>query len=247
MKIGLLVAGTLPDSLTARFSRYGNMYEGLLAGRGHTFRHYDARGGDLPVTADEADAWLVTGSENGAYEDLPWIVALKTCLRGILKSNRPTVGICFGHQIIADVLGGQVEKFDGGWSIGRTQYRLEDGKMLHAFAWHQDQVVTLPKQAIRLASSKHCENAMMMISGYVLGIQPHPEFDADIVCTALDVYRDTLPRTLTAEADRTVNQPVARDVMINMIDTFLSSDIRAPEALRQVLLDALAGDTQVPR
>lgn len=240
MKIGVLVAGILPEELTQRFAGYGGMYESLLEGLGYTFRHYDVRGGECPATAEEADAWLITGSKNGAYEDEPWINALKSCLSDILKSDRPVVGICFGHQILADIMGGRVEKFDGGWTIGRTQYLLNNGAKLHAMAWHQDQVLALPPDAVQLASSDTCENAMMMVGGNVLGIQPHPEFDAGIVRTALEAYSDNLPSDLSQVALATAHEPVARDALVAMIDTFLRSKVRAPDLLQQRVLEALS-------
>ncbi len=240
MKIGVLVAGILPEKLTPRFAGYGDMYEALLDGLGYRFRHYDVRKGELPTSADEADAWVITGSKNGVYDDDPWIIALKSCLRDILKSAQPVVGICFGHQILADVMGGHVAKFDGGWTIGRTKYHLENGSDLQAMAWHQDQVLALPPGATRLASSDTCENAMMLVGGQVLGVQPHPEFDADIVCTVLDAYRDTLPADLANTAGATASEPVARDALIAMIDVFLRSQTRAPALLQQQLFNALS-------
>jgi len=240
MKIGILIAGILPEKLIPRFGSYGAMYEALLDGLGYSFRHYDVRNGELPASTDEVDAWLVTGSKNGAYEDEPWINALKECLRNILKSNQPIVGICFGHQLLADVMGGAVEKFDGGWTIGRTPYHLEDGTKLHAMAWHQDQVLALPSDAIRLASADNCENAMMLVGGTVLGIQPHPEFDASIVLAALDAYKDNLPSDLSKTALRTANEPVAGKPLAAMIDAFLMAKDRTPTTLKRTLLHTLS-------
>ena len=179
--------------------------------------------------------WLVTGSENGAYEDLTWIACLKTCLRQLVDSGRPIVGICFGHQILADILGGRVEKFDGGWVIGRTAYETTNGTQLNAMAWHQDQVLDLPDEARRLASSKTCKNAMMLVGGNVLGIQPHPEFDRGIVEAALAAYT-FLPSDLWDQAQATAAEPIARDALAEMIEVFLRSDTRDPDTLQGQLM-----------
>lgn len=238
MKIGILVAGILPDTLTDRFARYGDMYEELLDGRGFTFRHYECHAGQLPASPDEADAWLVTGSKSGAYEDLPWINALKAKLRTFAESNRPIVGVCFGHQILANLMGGRVEKFAGGWARGRTAYKTAQGTCLHAIAWHQDQVLALPDGARRLASSEFCENAMMLVGGHILGIQPHPEFDASTV-KAILAADPAMPADPGARAAATASGPLAREAMAQMIDTFLRAQQRDPDAVYRQVMGAL--------
>ena len=101
----------------------------------------------------------------------------RAMIRAIHAAKRPLVGICFGHQIIAQALGGTVEKFSGGWSVGRQSYTL-DNEHLHLNAWHQDQVTKLPPQARILGHSTFCENAVLAYGDHILTIQPHPEFDA---------------------------------------------------------------------
>ncbi len=220
MKIGLLVAGVLPHTLVDRFGRYGVMYEELLAGHGFQFTHYDVRNGEFPTTTDVVDGWIVTGSKNGAYEDLPWINALKETLNSILQNGAPIVGICFGHQILAEVLGGKVEKYEGGWTLGRQLYRMDNGQELHAMAWHQDQVVKLPDGARLLASSLGCKNAMFTYGGQVLGIQPHPEFDGDVIHSALEASTG-LPEDRAQQARVTAAFPVEGDLLADMIAEFL--------------------------
>ena len=97
----------------------------------------------FPADARDADGWLISGSRHGAYEDLPFIAPLETFIREVFSAKIPLIGICFGHQIIAQALGGTVEKFAGGWSVGATEYQL-DGEQVMLNAWHHDQVTSLP-------------------------------------------------------------------------------------------------------
>lgn len=175
MKIGILQTGHAPDDLRPQTGDYDAMFETLLAGHGFTFDSYDVEGGVLPPGPEAADGWLITGSRHGAYEDHPWIKSLEQLIRDIHAARRPLVGICFGHQIIAQALGGRVEKFSGGWSVGRTDYEIE-GQKASLMAWHQDQVTELPPEARVVGTSDFCANAALSYGDHIWTIQPHPEF-----------------------------------------------------------------------
>ncbi len=180
MKIGILMTGHAIPQLEAARGDYDAMFETLLAGRGFAFRRYDVVDGEYPQSPGECDGWLITGSKHGAYEDHPWIPPLEEFIRAVHADGRPMIGVCFGHQIIAQALGGKVIKYPGGWSVGRTEYEIE-GDTMALNAWHQDQVVEPPEGATVIGSSPFCANAAMLIGDRILTIQPHPEFDAEIV------------------------------------------------------------------
>ena len=141
MKIGILATGHAPDSLKTDLGDYPAMFTTLLNGHGFTFETWDIENQQFPQSVSQADGWLITGSRHGVYEDLPFIKPLKALILRIVAAKKPLVGICFGHQIIAQTMGGHVEKFSGGWSIGLTDYQFE-GQKVRINAWHQDQVVT---------------------------------------------------------------------------------------------------------
>jgi GMP synthase-like glutamine amidotransferase len=180
MKIGILMTGHAVPELKERAGDYDAMFARLLAGRGFDFTSYDVEGEEIPGAPDECDGWLITGSRHGAYEDHPWIPPLEEFIRAVHASGRPMIGVCFGHQIIAQAFGGKVIKYPGGWSVGRTEYKL-DGETFALNAWHQDQVVELPQGAEVIGKSDFCANAAMVYGDRILTIQPHPEFGPDIV------------------------------------------------------------------
>ena len=180
MKIGILQAGHSADAIRPTLGDYDDMFHALLSGHGFTFQTWNVVDMEFPASPADADGWLITGSRHGVYEDLPFIAPLERLIREIDTDGRPMIGVCFGHQIIAQALGGSVVKFAGGWSVGRTAYRDAEGSFT-VNAWHQDQVVERPARAEVLASSEFCENAILRYGDTIWTIQAHPEFSAEVV------------------------------------------------------------------
>ena len=176
MKIGILQTGLVPDGMAEKTGEYPDMFARLLANQGFEFESWAVVDGVFPKGPEEADGWLITGSRHGVYEDHAWLPPLRDLIRAIYASERPLVGVCFGHQVIAQALGGTVEKFAGGWSVGPTRYRFGDQERL-IHAWHQDQVITLPEGAEVVAESDHCRYAALLYPGHAYTVQPHPEFN----------------------------------------------------------------------
>lgn len=176
MKIGILQTGHVADDLVAENGDYPEIFAQFLSGRGLTFQNYAVVDGEFPTGPNDANGWLITGSRFGAYEDHPWIAPLEQLVRDIYASGRPLIGVCFGHQIIAQALGGTVEKFGGGWSVGRTTYEI-NGETLNLNAWHQDQVTALPEGAQNICSTDFCTHAAVLYEDRAFTIQPHPEIN----------------------------------------------------------------------
>lgn len=212
MKIGILQTGDAPEQIVGAEGSYADMFKDLLAGRGFSFEVWRVIDMDLPSGPEEADGWLITGSRHGAYEDHPWIAPLEQLIRDIDAAGRPLVGICFGHQIVAQALGGRVIKHPKGWAVGLRRYRIGERELaLHA--WHQDQVVELPPRAQVLASNEMTEYAIMAIGERILTVQPHPEFRTSVV-DGLIRYRSAAidPALVEAAAD-SLGAPDDNEVM----------------------------------
>ncbi len=178
MKIGILQTGFVPEPLVKKHGEYSSMFERLLDGNGFTFETFVVANNQFPQSIHSCDAWLITGSAHGAYEDHAYIPVLEDFIRASYKANVPIAGICFGHQIMAQALGGKVEKYDGGWGVGRTIYKIKD-KELAVHAMHQDQVVEKPADAEVIASTDFCKNAGLAYRGSAISFQPHPEFSVE--------------------------------------------------------------------
>ena len=211
MKIGILATGHSPDALINDLGDYDALFKKLLGSYDFEFETYTVVDGIFPDGPEAADGWLITGSKHGAYEPHDWIPSLEDLIRKIHHDKRPLVGICFGHQIIAQALGGRVEKFDGGWSVGLTDYEI-DGQTYSLNAWHQDQVVSLPADARVIGQSDFCANAVLSYGDHILTFQPHPEFDASFTKGLIDhrgqgVVPDDLLNSATSRLKEQAAQP----------------------------------------
>lgn len=219
MKIGIIQCGSLPDEMHDTTGDYDHLIPTLLSGQDFEFDLWDVREDEWPDSLEDADGWLITGSRHGVYEDLPWIPDLEDFIRAAVMASSPVVGICFGHQIVAQALGGKVEKFKGGWAVGRQIYDF-NGVELPLIAWHQDQVVELPPGATVLASNDFCAYAAIIYGDRALTVQAHPEFGPD-AAEGLAKYRpSTIPADQLDAAVKSVADPLANEIIADQIADF---------------------------
>jgi GMP synthase (glutamine-hydrolysing) len=213
MKIGILITGHAPDMVLPDMGDYDAFMARMLDGHGFEFEAYAVVDQEFPTGPEAADGWLITGSKHGAYEDHPWIPPLEDLIRDIAASNRPLVGICFGHQIIAQALGGKVIKHPGGWRVGATRYDIE-GQPLTLNAWHQDQVVEAPAGAEIVGHADGCEIAAMRLGERIFTVQPHPEYEAAIIDALIEHRaKGVVPEPLRERARDMLDTPTDNTAM----------------------------------
>ena len=219
MKIGILTTGHTPEQL-ADLGNYEALFRKLLDGQGFEFKNYNVVDGVFPGGVDAADGWLITGSKHGAYEPHDWIPPLEQFIRDAYVARVPVVGICFGHQIIAQALGGKVEKFAGGWAVGRKTYDFA-GKPVALNAWHQDQVTVRPVDAQVVASNDFCENAALVYCDRMFTVQAHPEFEASFIDGLIRTRgRGVVPDDRLEAATATLDQPTDNARLADQIARF---------------------------
>ena len=207
MHIGILTAGHPPPAMAERLGTYPQMFARLLEGEGFRFSDWSVVDGVFPDSPAAADGWLITGSRHGVYDDLPWIPRLLDFIRETVAAGRPMVGVCFGHQAMAKALGGRVEKFGGGWALGRTRYDWQGGDV-HLNAWHQDQVIQPPPGATTVAANDFCAHAALDYGPGLFSVQAHPEYTDAAIAGLIEARRGVVPADRVAVAEDQMGQPL---------------------------------------
>lgn len=149
------------------------------------------------------DGVIVSGSQSSVYHDEPWMAELATWVRGAIDAGLPVLGVCWGHQLLAQMLGGTVED-RGAYELGYVEIdQVEDDPLFDgipnlfvAFATHSDEVMSLPDDVTVLA--RNADGIQAFRKDRVYGVQFHPEYD---MRTAEDmIQRKDLSMRLMQEA-----------------------------------------------
>ena len=154
MKIGILNADAVKPEFAAEFGEYPDMFaEVLLAvNPGLDLVTYEVVQDEYPAHLDEADAYIITGSKLSVYDEVPWVLRLKEFVVELHEAQKTLIGICFGHQMVAEALGGKTSAANVGWCVGvhrifptadAASYGLPGGP-INLRANHKDQVTQLP-------------------------------------------------------------------------------------------------------
>ena len=202
MKLGILKTDAVRPEWVPEYGEYPDMFIGLLAAQDPDleFSVYDVEEGEYPQDIDEVDAYLITGSKSSVYDDKPWIATLVDFVRELDSRHKKIVGICFGHQLVAEALGGKTEKSPKGWGVGLHTHRFASAPAWHdqgelAFdilVSHQDQVVENATGSKVLADSEFCENAVCQVGEHILTFQGHPEFVSDYSREIMEFRREMI-------------------------------------------------------
>lgn len=232
MIIGILQADSVMENLQPVHGNYPGMFAGVL-GRVDSnivFRHYDVEHGEYPGELDECDGYVITGSKKSVYDDEPWIHVLSAFVQKLHEQKKKLVGICFGHQLVAQALGGCAQPADGGWGVGVHENQVlknEDfmDPQLADFALvvsHKDQVSVLPAGAQLLATSDFCPNAMFRIENHILTFQGHPEFTKAYSRELMEMRQGILGEDKFSAGISSLTRAHDSDIISNWIVRFIA-------------------------
>ena len=244
MKLGLLLCDHVRESLQPAHGDYRAMFAGLferLAAdvdspemQAPALVEYEVMRGEYPADIDECDAYLATGSKFSVYEDLPWIHELLAWVRALHQVQKPLLGVCFGHQLIARALDGQVRRASVGWGVGvKVSQVLQQEHWMHPYqshldllVSHQDQITALPSGAQVLMGNGFCPVAMFQVDNHFLGIQGHPEFTRAYAGDLMDSRREVIAADCLAAGRQSLGQPVDALLAARWCLAFLQNAVR---------------------
>lgn len=235
MKLTLLHVGLTPPAMQDDFSTYPPQFQNMFedAGAEMTFDSiYVLEGEPFPSIAS-VEGVVITGSAAGVYEDHEWMAPLRDFIKQAYAAKIPMLGVCFGHQIMADALGGHVGLSEKGWGLGRQEYVVNDiagaqtalGENIAIAASHKDQVKVPPADAEVFLSSPFAPNAGLVYkNGAAISVQPHPEFGLEFSRGLVELRRNNpLSDEEVRAMDATLDAPVDNTKMAKYLAQFLKN------------------------
>ncbi len=231
-RVTIIETGLVSPGNRQLHGSYPQMFERMIgaADANVIFDTVSIPAGEPLPDVEELEAILITGSAAGVYDDLAWIAPLEEFVRTAHGKGVPMVGVCFGHQLIAQALGGTVRKSEKGWGLGRHTYDLApgtgliEGRDIAIACSHQDQVITPPAGATTFMSSDFTPYAgLLYAGGRTLSVQPHPEFSIGFALACCEMARKgDAPESLVTSAIDSLAKPLDSARLGGAITRFLT-------------------------
>jgi GMP synthase (glutamine-hydrolysing) len=202
-KLIILKTGSTLPTLLARKGDFTDWIVAGLEADPTTVRIVDAQNGSELPAYDDITGVVITGSHDMVTERQPWSERAAAWLPGLVERGIPTLGICYGHQLLAHALGGEIGDNPNGREFGTVTVELtaeaEDDPLLGGMparlpvqVCHTQSALTLPAAARRLAQGDRDPNQAFVVGDAAWGVQFHPEFDAEVVTTYIEHYAERL-------------------------------------------------------
>ena len=232
MKIAILRAGQVDPVLLSNHSEYPDMISHLLLKKDNRlqFTYFDVQNKELPSNIHDFDAYIITGGKDSVFDGYHWIAECSDFLLEANSLNKKLIGICFGHQLLAQTFGGRVIRSKKGWGLGATEFDIYKQKTwmlpkrlnFTLLVSHQDQVVSLPKGAQLLAGNTFCPNACFQLDGNILGMQGHPEFSKKFLTELMSTRTGHINSASIDKAQRSLQSVTHENIIAGWLIAFIA-------------------------
>jgi len=230
MRIGLMMVGHVDPKSQHIAGDYPELFGSLLEPLGIELVRYDLDEGRFPDDVGECEGWICSPSRMSTYDPVPWLADAEELLRRIIATETPYVGICFGHQLLAQALGGTVQKSPDGWGVGVRDYEVVATRpwmtpaveRFSLIGSHQDQVMQLPSEAELLFTSDYCPNGGFAVGERAWTVQVHPEFIPPLADHLLAGRMELIGPEKVIAARATLDRPLDRQLIAQWIKEFFA-------------------------
>lgn len=222
MRLAILMANTDESTFAQAHPDDGEKFTALIrvVRPNWTFDVFSVKDGVFPPTLNY-DGLLITGSPASVHDGMAWINRLEALIRQAVTNRVPMFGACFGHQIIAQALGGTVSRNPDGWVLGRVEtIFVPDGRTVPIYAAHKEQVTILPENAKIIATTSGCEVAGFSIENHILTTQYHPEMSKEFIAALLEAFADEIGHDVTLTATQTLKSGTDMTALAEWIAAF---------------------------
>jgi GMP synthase-like glutamine amidotransferase len=230
VKIGLLQCDHVAPELAIRFGDQPIFFKNLFSKNAPeiSFDIFDVQNEIYPPEPKQYGGFIGTGAKYSVTEDLPWIRRFKEYVNYLYQHQMKFIGICFGHQMIAEALGGKCDVSEKGWGIGVRQINIikkkswmqPDADAIRLLYSHMDQITQLPPETEVIAGNSHCPYAIITVGDHFMGIQAHPEFSLDYLDLLMQSRVDRIGALQVEDARKTLSEPTDEAVVAKWMANF---------------------------
>jgi GMP synthase (glutamine-hydrolysing) len=163
----------------------------------------DVSKGECPASPAEYSSAIITGSPAMVTEHLEWSERAAEWVREAVESRLPLLGVCYGHQLMAYALGGEVAYLDGGVELGTLDIYMDKAEELPIFnrlpkifksnLVHSQTVTKLPPNTLTIAHSERDPNQIIIYNDITFSVQFHPEYSGEVMKDYIELYKAESP------------------------------------------------------
>lgn len=236
--VTLLKTGETFEELKQTEGCYETWFDNVVGKHASSWTIVDVFHGDSLPSVDQIDVLLISGSPISVYEYRPWSVKAGLWSVDVIQAGRPVLGVCYGHQLIAESLGGRVKPALKGREMGATlvEHSKSDPLFNHlespfkVWQTHIDEVAILPRSKADLAITPiafndHCQYQALAIGQRCRTIQWHPEMNQAIMSFYVNARQKVIDQAWGEGAAEALNQSLPTHVESGsiLIDNFFES------------------------